>query len=68
MLNYKPGLTPDAEVKPIFNVDDFEKQYASITYADLLDYANLYSSNNFRGSNSYWSAVLYKYTIERKRG
>ena len=51
MLNYKPELTPDGDVKPVFNPEDFEKQYASVTYADLLDYANLYSSNNFRGSN-----------------
>ena len=53
MLSYKPELTNDGEVKPIFNPDDFSKQYASVTYADLLDYANLYSSNNFLGSNSF---------------
>lgn len=53
MLNYKPLLDTNGEVKPIFNPDDFNKQYASISYADLLDYANLYSSNNFLGSNSF---------------
>ncbi len=53
MLNYKPLLSPDGELKPVFNPNDFEKQYASVSYADLLDYANLYSSNNFHGENTF---------------
>lgn len=58
MLSYLPDLSPQGEVKPIFNPDDFEKQYASVTYADLLDYTNLYSANNFHGSNSFIDIVV----------
>ena len=53
MISYKLELDNDGNVKPIFNPDDFNKQYASVSYANVLEYANLYSSNNFLGSNSF---------------
>jgi hypothetical protein len=51
--NYLPTLNTDGEVKPVFNIDDFDRQNASVSYADLQDYAYLYGSNNFLGSNSF---------------
>ena len=53
MNSYLPELSADGTVKPVFNVDDFDRQNASVTYADLSDYAYLYGSNNFLGSNSF---------------
>ena len=53
MNKYLPELDLNGNVKPVFNVDDFDHQNASVTYADLNDYAYLYGSNNFLGSNSF---------------
>ena len=53
MHNFLPELTTDGTVKPNFNPDDFNHQNASVTYADLADYAYLYGLNNFFGSNSF---------------
>ena len=53
MNNYLPELDLNGNVKPVFNVEDFDHQNASVTYADLHDYAYLYGSNNFLGSNSF---------------
>lgn len=53
MNSYLPELDNDGNVKPTFNIDDFDRANASVTYADLSDYAFLYGSNNFFGSNSF---------------
>ena len=43
---YLPTLNTDGEVRPVFNVDDFDRQNSSvITYADLQDYAYLFIWN-----------------------
>lgn len=50
---YLPTLNTDGEVKPVNNVDNFDRQNSSvITYADLQDYAIfiLYGTNNCFGS------------------
>jgi hypothetical protein len=53
MNNYLPELDLNGQKKPVFNVDDFDHQNASVTYADLNDYAFLYGSNNFLGSKQH---------------
>lgn len=53
MNNYKPTLNNDGNVKEIFNTSDFDHEYESVKFNDLLDYANLFSSNTFLGANSF---------------
>lgn len=53
MQSYLPRLTPQNEIKPVFNPVDFEWIYGYATYADLLRYANIYSSNVFYSPNSF---------------
>lgn len=53
MNSYLPKLNPDGNVKPTFNPVDFKWIYDYVSYADLLNYANLYSSNIFYGANTF---------------
>lgn len=53
MNSYLPKLTPQGDVKPVFNPVDFEWIYGYASYADLLNYANVYSSNVFFSPNSF---------------
>jgi hypothetical protein len=47
MNNYLPKLSTDGSLKPTFNPADFDHTDQSVTMADLVDYANLYSANTF---------------------
>lgn len=53
MNSYLPKLTPQGDVKPVFNPLDFTWIYGYASYADLLNYANVYSSNVFYSPNSF---------------
>jgi hypothetical protein len=51
MITSQPSLTPRNQYKQVFNLKDFNKKRTGyVTYADLEDYANLYSGNTFLGA------------------
>lgn len=54
MLQYAPYYLPnDNTLRPIFNVQDFQREKEAATLGDLLSYANLSGYNVFTGNNSF---------------
>ena len=51
MYSFLPKQDLQNNNKPIFNINDYESQFRYVTFADLLEYANLYTSNIFQTVN-----------------
>ena len=51
MLSYIPNLDSSDNVKPECNIADFQRGSSYATLNDLLNYANIYTSNVFFGEN-----------------
>lgn len=59
MISYLPKLDPENNIKPVYNKSDFEYIFGYATLADLLNYANLYSSNIFNSLNIFQSGLEF---------
>ena len=59
MLSYIPTLDNQGEVKPEFNINDFQRGKTYATLQDLLNYANLYTSNLFFGEQYFAKDIIF---------
>ena len=59
MLSYIPTLDNQGQVKPEFNIADFQRGKSYATLNDLLNYASLYSSNMFFGENYFAKDIVF---------
>lgn len=57
-INPPPRLNPDNTFSSIFNINDYKQNKGYVTFEDLLNYANLYSNNIFKGFNLFNSIQI----------
>lgn len=62
MNSYLPDLDPEGNVKPTFNLNDWNWVKGYVTYADLLKYADKYISNVFLASQ-YFTTIIFGVSI-----
>lgn len=53
-----PRLNPDGTISSVFNLNDYKYNTGSVTFEDLLSYANLFTNNIFRGFNRFNSIQI----------
>ena len=53
-----PRFNPDGTLSSVFNVNDYKQSKGYVTFEDLLSYANLYTTNIFRGFNRFTSIQI----------
>lgn len=59
MNGFLPEVDENGNAKPIYNPNDFNKAYGYATYADLLDYANIFRTNIFYSINFFTNGLQF---------